>query len=62
MIRWCLNLKLLSSARTSGFMKLPSERLLCDYTHHVKARSGFQDDVDADLVNLVSYLGGRSMW
>ena len=55
MVRWCLNLKLLSTScyralRTSGFMKLPSERSLRDYTHYVKARSGFQDDIDADLV------------
>ena len=38
MIRWCLNLKLLSSSayhslRTSGFIKLPSERTMRDYTH-----------------------------
>ena len=54
MIRWCLNLKLLSTAcyhalRTSGFLKLPSERTLRDYTHYVKSRSGFQDDIDDDL-------------
>ena len=46
MIRWCLNLKLLSSSayhalRTSGFLKLPSERTLRDYTHFVKTRPGF---------------------
>lgn len=56
MVRWCLNLKLLSTScynalRTSGFMKLPSERTLCDYTHYVKSRSGFQDDIDADLAH-----------
>ena len=54
MVKWCLNLKLLSSSsyhalRTSGFMHLPSERTLRDYTHYVKARSGFQDDIDGDL-------------
>lgn len=47
MIRWCLNLKLLSSSsyhslRTSGFIKLPSERTLRDYTHFFKAKCGFQ--------------------
>ena len=31
-------------------MQLPSERTLRDYTHYVKARSGFQDDVDEELV------------
>lgn len=55
MIRWRLNIKLLSTAsyhalRTSGFMQLPSERTLRDYTHYVKARSGFQDDIDEGLV------------
>lgn len=45
MIRWCLNLKLLSSSayhslRTSGFIKLPSERTLSDYTHYVKFQIG----------------------
>lgn len=55
MIRWCLNLKLLSSSayhalRTSGFLKLPSERTLCNYTHFVKTRPGFQAEVDSMLV------------
>ena len=54
MIRWCLNLKLLSTScyhalRSSGFVKLPSERNLRDYTHYVKSRSGFQADIDDDL-------------
>ena len=54
MIRWCLNLKMLSSAayhamRTSDFISLPSERTLHDYTHYVQARPGFQNDIDADL-------------
>ena len=54
MVRWCLNLKLLSTScyhalRTSGFVKLPSERTLRDYTHYVKSRSGFQDDINDDL-------------
>ena len=58
MIRWCLNLKLLSTSayhalRTSGFMKLPSERTLRDYTHYVKARTGFQEDVEVELVKEV---------
>ena len=55
MIRWCLNLKLLSSSayhalRTSGFLKLPSERTLRDYTHFIKTRPGFQAEVDSMLV------------
>ena len=37
-IRWCLNLKLLSSSayhavRTAGFISLPSERTLRDYSN-----------------------------
>ena len=44
-IKWCLNLKLLSSAayhslRTSGFIKLPSERTLRDYTHFFRSKPG----------------------
>ena len=47
MIKWCLNIKLRSSSayralRDSGFMKLPSERTLRDYTHWTKVTSGFQ--------------------
>lgn len=55
MIRWCLNLKPLSSSsyhalRTSGFLKLPSERTLRDYTHFFKSKVGFQAEVDQMLV------------
>lgn len=54
MIRMCLNIKLLSSStyhalRTSGFMKLPSERTLRDYTHYFKNKARFSDDVDEML-------------
>ena len=46
MIKWCLNLKLLSSSaysamRTSGFLTLPSERTLRDYVHYFQSRPGF---------------------
>lgn len=39
MIRWCLNLKRLSSSayhatHSAGFIKLPSERTLRDYTNY----------------------------
>lgn len=30
-------------------MHLPSERTLRDYTHYIKAQSGFRDDIDEDL-------------
>ena len=56
MIRWCLNLKLLSSAayhslRTSGFIKLPSERTLRDYTHFIKSKGGFNSELDQLLAD-----------
>ena len=54
MVRWCLNLKLLSSAaynslRTSGFLTLPSERTLRDYAHFIKSPAGFSSDLDQFL-------------
>ena len=66
MIRWCLNLKLLSTAayhslRTSGFIKLPSERTLRDYTNYFKSKPGFQPEVDHILVDEAS-LHSSSKW
>ena len=66
MIRWCLNFKLLSTAayhslRTSGFIKLPSERTLRDYTNYFKNKPGFQPEVDHILVDEAS-LHGSSKW
>jgi len=54
-IRWCLNLKLLSSSayhslRTAGFIKLPSERTLRDYTNFFQSKAGFQSEVDTMLL------------
>lgn len=54
MIKWCLNLKLLSSSayhtlRTSGFIQLPSERTLRDYTHYFKSASGFYPELNEQL-------------
>lgn len=51
MIRWCLNLKLLSSSayhamRSAGFIKLPTERTLRDYTHYFESKTGFQEEVN----------------
>ncbi len=47
-IKWCLNLKLLSARayaalRTSGFLKLPSERTLRDYSNVFVSKVGFQN-------------------
>ena len=59
-IKWCLNLKLSSSAyyamRSSGFVKLPSERTLRDYTHYFTHRTGFQNDVDKQLASEINQL------
>ena len=48
--------KLLSSAayhslRTSGFIKLPSERTLRDYTHFIKSKGGFNSELDQLLAD-----------
>lgn len=66
MIKWCLNLKLLStsayhSLRTAGFIKLPSERTLRDYTNYFKSKTGFQAEVDQMLIEEAS-LHGSSEW
>ena len=55
LIKWCLNLKLLSGAayhalRTSGFLKLPSERTLRDYLHYFSSKPGFQSEVHQQLL------------
>ena len=54
MIKWCLNIKLRSSAayeaiRDSGFISLPSSRTLRDYTHHMKSGTGFLPEVTEQL-------------
>jgi hypothetical protein len=56
LIKWCLNLKLLSSScyhalRSSGFLKLPSERTLRDYTNYFDHKPGFQDEIDEQLIS-----------
>ena len=60
-IKWCLNLKLMSGAayhamRSSGFIKLPSERTLRDYTHYFTSKTGFQDEVNQPLISEVNTL------
>ena len=61
LIKWCLNLKLLSGAayhamRTSGFLALPSERTLRDYTHYFTSKVGFQNEVNQQLMSEVDSL------
>ena len=51
---FCLNIKLISGAayhalRTSGFIQLPSERTLRDYTHFFKSAPGFHSDLNEQL-------------
>lgn len=53
-IKWCLNLHMLSSAayhnlRTSGMLVLPSERTLRNYSNVVKAEEGFNPIVMKQL-------------
>ena len=53
-IKWCLNLKMMSSAayhnlRTSRMLVLPSERTLRDYSNVVKSGDGFSIDVILQL-------------
>ena len=40
--------------RTSGFIKLPSERTLRDYTNYFANKPGFMDEVDEQLMNEIS--------
>lgn len=49
-VKWCLNMRLISGAsyhamRTSGFISLPSERSLRDYTNYIKATPGLHFNV-----------------
>ena len=37
--------------RTSGCIRLPSQRTLRDYTHYIKSSSGFSTDVDKMLMD-----------
>ena len=53
-IKWCLYLRHLSgkayeTVRSSGCIKLPSQRTLRDYTHYVSAATGFSTAIDKQL-------------
>ena len=39
-----------TAARTSGFMRLPSERTLRDYVHFYTAKPGFQKEANDHLI------------
>ena len=52
MIRWCILLRHQSPGAYETLrdcLRLPSQRNLRDYTHHVKAKPGFCDEVDSQL-------------
>ena len=53
MIKWCLSIKLKSSGAYESmreFLTLPSSRTLRDYTHYIKASTGFQPEVTEQLM------------
>lgn len=55
MIKWCLYLRHLSSSgyealKKSGCISLPSQRKCRDYTHYVRATTGFFTNVDKQLI------------
>ncbi len=55
-IKWCLNLNMISSKAyktisESGALQLPTIRTLQDYTHYIKVKSGFQPEVLEQMVN-----------
>ena len=55
MIKWCLNFSSAAyhSLRSSGFLKLPSERTLRGCTHYFKSKPGFQVEVEQMLMKEV---------
>lgn len=58
-IKWCLSLKLKSSSayramKDTGFIRLPSERTLRDYTHVFKAKPGIQEEVSDQIAKEVN--------
>ena len=70
LIKWCLNLKLISSAsyhtmHSSEFLWLPSERTSRDYTNYFTNQPGFQPDLneqlakEADVKQKVCCITGR---
>ena len=40
--------------QSSGFLHLPSERTLQDYTNYVRSRTGFQPEINEQLQNIES--------
>ena len=66
-IRWCLYLRHVSSRaydvlRRSGYIVLPSQRTLRDYTHYASAKIGFCDEVDRLLVSSIDFSVERNRY
>ena len=66
MIKWALNLKMLSSAayhatRTSGLMSLPSQRSLRDYIHYYHSKAGFHSAVNDHLMREAKLTSSRKL-
>ena len=60
MIKWCLYLRHLSgkgyeTLRSSGCIQLPSQRTLRNYTHCVRATTGFSSAVDEQLLQVAGH-------
>ena len=54
MIRWCLYLRHISgkaynAMHKSGFLKLPTQRTLRDYTYFISTTIGFSAELDRQL-------------
>ncbi|XP_077869908.1 uncharacterized protein LOC144362652 [Saccoglossus kowalevskii] len=61
-IRWCLFLKFKSSSayealRSSGFVKLPSQRTLTDYSNYIKPKPEISQPVLKELISEIECLG-----
>lgn len=53
MVKWCLNLKLMSGRAYNALrstLVLPSERTLRDYTHYFESKPGFDSELDKQLM------------
>ena len=63
MVKWCLYLHHLSSKayetlRSSGFIRLPSQRTLRDHTYYAKASTGFSAEVAKQLYQVANIAKG----
>ena len=66
-IKWCLYLRHLSGQayemlRESGYIRLPLQRTLRDYTHYIPARVGFSMEVDQQLIDMVDFSKERNSY